>query len=195
MSATTKLLEVRGASKAFYGHTVLDEVSFDLDYGEVLGLVGQNGAGKSTLVKILTGAYQPDAGTILVEGRETAIPDIRTANAHGIAEVFQELSLAPNLSVADNIFVGNLPVNGLGLIRRRAFHEQAEQLIRRFGVGIKPDQLVQNLSIGKRQIVEILKAISKKPKLLILDEPTSSLEEDEIRILFDFIAGLQNRCS
>jgi len=195
-TAEAKLLEVQGATKAFYGHTVLDDVSFDLDYGEVLGLVGQNGAGKSTLVKILTGAYQPDGGRILIDGRPTELPDIRTANANGIAEVFQELSLAPNMSVADNIFIGNIPTNRIGLVKTRAFHSQARELIRRFGVSIQPHDLVQDLSIGKRQIVEILKAISKKPKLLILDEPTSSLEEDEIRILFDFIAELKkNRFS
>jgi len=193
---STKLLEVRGITKAFYGNTVLDDVSFDLAYGEVLGLVGQNGAGKSTLVKILTGAYQPDGGAILIDGKPTDLPDIRSANACGIAQVFQELSLAPNMTVADNIFIGNIPTNRLTLVKQKEFYAQTEDLIKKFAVDMKPDDLVQNLSIGKRQIVEILKAIAKKPKLLILDEPTSSLEEDEIKILFNFIEELKkNRFS
>jgi ABC-type sugar transport system ATPase subunit len=191
VSERVKLLEVEGATKSFYGHTVLDKVSFDLDYGEVLGLVGENGAGKSTLVKIVTGAYRPDAGTIRIDGNVVQIPDIRTANACGIAEVFQELSLAPNMTVADNIFVGNLPMDALGMVKKGELYARTKELIDRFGVDIRPGDIVQRLSIGKRQIVEILKAISKKPKLLILDEPTSSLGEDEINVLFDFIAELK----
>lgn len=171
-------------------------MSFDLDYGEVLGLVGQNGAGKSTLVKILTGAHQPDEGTIQIESKPAKLDDIRTANESGIALVFQELSLAPNMTVADNIFVGNIPVDALGIIDRKKLYLKTQDLIKRFAVDIKPDDLVENLSVGKRQIVEILKAISKKPKVLILDEPTSSLEESEIQVLFNFIEELKkNRLS
>lgn len=187
----TKLLEARNITKAFYGNKVLDDVSFDLDYGEVLGLVGQNGAGKSTLVKILTGAYQLDSGTIHIEGKLTKLTDIHTANESGIALVFQELSLAPNMTVADNIFIGNIPTDSLGLVDKKKLYQQARELIEKFAVDIKLDDLVQNLSIGKRQIVEILKAISKKPKVLILDEPTSSLEEAEIQVLFNFIEELK----
>ena len=142
-------------------------------------------------MKILTGAYQPDGGTILIDGMEVEIPDIRTANDYGISEVFQELSLANNMTVAENIFIGSIPTNSIGLIDQKKFYGQAEKLINQFGVDIKPDDLVQNLSIGKRQIVEILKAISKEPKILILDEPTSSLEDDEIKILFSFIEELR----
>lgn len=191
LGTMTKLLEVQGISKAFYGNKVLDDVSFNLDYGEVLGLVGQNGAGKSTLVKILTGAYQLDGGTIHIEGKLTRLTDIHTANENGIALVFQELSLAPNMTVADNIFVGNIPTNRLSIVNKKKLYLQTRELIEKFGIDIKPDDLVKNLSIGKRQIVEILKAISKKPKILILDEPTSSLEEAEIQVLFKFIEELK----
>lgn len=187
----TKLLEAHSITKAFYGNKVLDAVSFDLDYGEVLGLVGQNGAGKSTLVKILTGAHQPDSGTIHIERKPAKLTDIRTANESGIALVFQELSLAPNMTVADNIFVGNIPTDRLDIVDKKKLYLQAQDLIKRFAVDIKPDDLVQELSVGKRQIVEILKAISKKPKVLILDEPTSSLEESEIQVLFNFIEELK----
>ncbi|HYE80625.1 MAG TPA: sugar ABC transporter ATP-binding protein [Clostridia bacterium] len=191
-----KLLDVQNISKAFYGNKVLDDVSFDLDYGEVLGLVGQNGAGKSTLVKILTGAYQPDSGDIYIEGKLAKLNDIHTANNSGVALVFQELSLAPNLTVAENIFIGNIPTDRLGIVDKRKLYQETQKLLSKFAVNIKPDDLIQNLSIGKRQIVEILKAISKQPMVLILDEPTSSLEEAEINVLFNFIEELKkNRLS
>ncbi len=191
-----KLLDVQNISKAFYGNKVLDDVSFDLDYGEVLGLVGQNGAGKSTLVKILTGAYQSDSGSIYIEGKLAKLNDIHTANNSGVALVFQELSLAPNLTVAENIFIGNIPADRFGMIDKRKLYQETQELLSKFDVDIRPDDLIQELSIGKRQIVEILKAISKKPMVLILDEPTSSLEEAEINVLFSFIEELKkNRLS
>ena len=113
------LLQASGVTKAFYGNTVLDHVDFDLAYGEVLGLVGQNGAGKSTLVKILTGVYQKDEGSIKIEGKEAVLDSIQSANASGISIVFQELSLALNMTVADNIFIGDYPTDSLSLIKKK----------------------------------------------------------------------------
>lgn len=185
------LLQASGVTKAFYGNTVLDHVDFDLAYGEVLGLVGQNGAGKSTLVKILTGVYQKDEGSIKIEGKEAVLDSIQSANASGISIVFQELSLALNMTVADNIFIGDYPTDSLSLIKKKELYKRTQDLLNRFNVDIRPTDIVGSLTSGKRQIVEIIKAISKNPKVLILDEPTSSLEEKEIQILFEFIRNLK----
>lgn len=178
-------------TKAFYGNTVLDHVDFDLGYGEVLGLVGQNGAGKSTLVKILTGVYQKDGGSIKIEGKEAVLDSIQSANASGISIVFQELSLALNMTVADNIFIGDYPTDSLNLVKKKELYKKTQELLDRFNVDIRPTDLVGSLTSGRRQIVEIIKAISKNPKVLILDEPTSSLEEKEIQTLFEFIRNLK----
>lgn len=187
------ILEARDVCKAFYEHTVLDHVSFALEAGQVLGLVGQNGAGKSTLVKILTGVYQKDSGCIKIGGKEANLSSIVEANASGVSLVFQELSLAPNMTVADNIFVGSLPTGAAGLVKKTELYEKTQALLDQFGVEIRPDDKVEDLTIGKRQIVEIIKAISKNPRVLILDEPTSSLEEQEIEILFHFIRTLKEK--
>jgi len=187
-----KLLEVRNVSKSFFGNRVLNDVGFSIDYGEVFGLVGENGAGKSTLIKIITGVYRPDNGTILIDGNETHITNINVSQSLGISVVFQELSLAQNLTVAENIFIGHLPANRLGLLNRQKLYNKTQGLINKFRVAIEPDNIVGNLSIGNRQIVEILKALALQPKLLILDEPTSSLEDEEINALFDLITQLKN---
>jgi ribose transport system ATP-binding protein len=189
--AKAKLLQVEGISKSFFGNVVLDSVDFELDYGEVLGLVGENGAGKSTLIKIITGVYRPDQGTISLDGKPASINDVSAARGLGISVVFQELSLAPNLTVAENIFVGRMPGNALGMLQRPRLYRITQELIDRFHVPIKPDDVVGKLSIGNRQIVEILKAVALQPKLLILDEPTSSLEEEEIQELFELIRTLK----
>lgn len=185
------LLEAKDVTKSFYGNVVLDHVSFDMTYGEVLGLVGQNGAGKSTLVKILTGVYSKDEGSIKIEGNEAVLDSIQNANASGISIVFQELSLALNMTVADNIFIGDYPTNSISLIKKKELYAKTQELLDRFDVDIKPTDIVGTLTSGKRQIVEIIKAISKNPKVLILDEPTSSLEEKEIKTLFQFIRTLK----
>lgn len=187
----TTLLEVKSLNKSFYGNVVLDNISFSIKRGTVLGLMGQNGAGKSTLVKILTGAYQKDGGTILIGNEEVSFSTIKEANNKGVALVFQELSLALNMSVADNIFVHNWPTSKIGLVKHSELYEKAKQLINTFGISIDPDEKVGNLGAGERQIVEILKAVSKNPKVLILDEPTSSLEKSEIEVLFRLIRQLK----
>jgi ABC-type sugar transport system ATPase subunit len=187
----TRLLRVEGISKSFFGNVVLDSVDFGLDYGEVMGLVGENGAGKSTLIKIITGVYRPDQGTIHIDGKPTIINDVATARRLGISVVFQELSLSPNLTVAENIFIGRIPGNALGMLKRPRLYQITRELIDRFRVPIKPDDVIGKLSIGNRQIVEILKAVALQPKLLILDEPTSSLEEEEIQELFKLIRALK----
>jgi ABC-type sugar transport system ATPase subunit len=184
-------LEAEDISKSFFGNRVLNDVNFEISYGEVLGLVGENGAGKSTLIKIITGVYKQDSGVIKMDGEGVEIPDVSAARRLGISVVFQELSLSPNLTVAENIFVGMMPSNTFGMLQRQRLYTMAQELIDKFKVNIKPDDSVGKLSIGNRQIVEILKALASNPKLLILDEPTSSLEDEEIKDLFALIEQLK----
>lgn len=188
---TASLLEVENINKSFYGNLVLDNISFQLEQGKVLGLLGQNGAGKSTLVKILTGAYEKDSGEIYINGQKVEFSSIKEANNYGVSMVFQELSLSLNMSVADNIFVNNWPTNKSGIVNQEKLYQETQKLIENFDINIDPSEKVANLNNGERQIVEILKAVSKDPNLLILDEPTSSLEREEIDILFEFIRTLQ----
>jgi len=188
-----KLFVAKGVTKSFYSNKVLDSVDFELDYGEVLGLVGQNGAGKSTLVKILTGVYQMDEGEILLKGKSANLSSITAANSSGISIVFQELSLAPNMSVADNIFIGNYPVKNLNMVNKSELYQETKNLLDSFDVDINPATKVGDLSAGKKQIIEIIKAIAKNPQILILDEPTSSLEQSEIKTLFTFIRKLKQK--
>lgn len=186
-----KLLEAEKISKSFFSNKVLDDISLSIGYGEILGLVGENGAGKSTLVKILTGVYRQDSGYIKIDGLRVNIENINIAKQEGINIVFQEFSLTDNLSVADNVFIGKIPSRGMGFVDSKKLYQHTEKLINKFKVNIRPGVIVRNLSIGDKQIVEILKAISSNPKLLILDEPTSSLEEAEIENLFKLIKELK----
>lgn len=187
----TPIITTSEINKSYYGNRVLKDIDFDLNRGEVLGLVGENGAGKSTLIKILSGVVKADSGIINIDGEQWENYDVKTANDYGISVVFQELSLANNLTVADNIFIGNYPQKALGIVDKKRVNQQTDELLKRFDVDIKSTELVGDLSIGKKQIVEILKAVSKNPKVLILDEPTSSLEKTEIEILFSFINTLK----
>ena len=186
-----KLLEIVDISKSFFSNKVLDNINFSINYGEILGLVGENGAGKSTLVKILTGVYSPDSGYIKIDDSKVNIKNISIAKSKGINIGFQELSLTNNLSVAENIFIGKIPSNGIGFVKSRQLYSMANDLIKKFKVEIREKDKVEKLSIGNKQIVEILKAVSSNPKLLILDEPTSSLEELEIERLFKLINELK----
>ena len=186
-----KLLETLNISKSFFSNKVLDDINFSIDYGEVLGLVGENGAGKSTLVKILTGVHKPDSGYIKIDDSEINVKNISIAKNIGINIVFQELSLTNNLSVAENIFIGKIPSNKIGFVDKKQLYKMTDELINKFKVGIKAQDIVERLSAGNRQIVEILKAVSSNPKLLIMDEPTSSLEKSEVENLFKLINELK----
>ena len=153
----------------------VDDVSFDITHGEVFGLVGENGAGKSTLIKIVTGVYSADSGKMWFGDEEAVINDVRDAKEMGISVVFQELSLCVNLTVAENIFVDEMATRKLGILKRKDLYVRAQVLLKRFNIEIRPDEKVGRLTMGNRQIVEILKALVTNPRLLILDEPTSSL--------------------
>ncbi len=179
------LLETRGIVKRFPGVVALDQVDFQLLRGEVHALVGENGAGKSTLMNILGGILAPDAGDVRLEGRPARFRDGHDAARAGIAVVFQELSLVRNLSIAENIFANRQPVNRFNLVDRVQMETETRRLLELFQLEVPPSRLVKHLSIAQRQVAEILKAMSLRPKLLILDEPTSSLTSVETRLLFE----------
>jgi len=181
MGNTLKVVEI---SKEFPGVKALDGFSFSLRRGEVHALVGENGAGKSTLIHILGGVLRPDGGEIVLEGKKTHLHNAHDAALKGIAVVYQDLSLVPNLSVAENIFANRQPTGRLGFIDRKALNSAAQQLLQQFGEETAPTLQVRHLSLGKAQVVEIVKAISLSPKVLLMDEPTSSLSTGEVQRLF-----------
>ena len=181
------IVEMHNISKAFPGVQALDQVSFTLKAGEVLGLLGENGAGKSTLMKILAGVYTKDEGTIKILGQE--VPFLTTQpKGLGIAMINQELNLCDHLTVAQNIFLGREVLRG-GRLAERAMNESAARLLEEFQIDIDPETLVGDLPVSKRQLVEISKALAHNAKILIMDEPTSALTAKEIQNLFATIKG------
>jgi ABC-type sugar transport system ATPase subunit len=187
------LIEMRGISKSFGQNRVLSEVDFSLDAGEVHALLGENGAGKSTLMKILMGVHRQDDGTIALDGQSITGGSVGEHLSRGIAMIFQELSLVPNGTVADNIFLGREP-NGFGWsVRRRAMRREAAQLIALYGFPLNLDAEVGRLPFAQRQMVEILKAVARGARVLIMDEPTSSLTVSEEVVLVRIIAELKSR--
>ncbi|MBI1317791.1 MAG: ATP-binding cassette domain-containing protein [Candidatus Hydrogenedens sp.] len=186
---TAPLLEVRGVSRRFPGVLALDGVSLQLAPGEVLAVIGENGAGKSTLMKILAGVQQADEGEVLLEGRPVRFGSVREAQQNGIALIHQELNLADNLSVGANIFLGSEP-HRIGLIDFRAIEQRSAALLQRVGLQVSPRTLVHRLSPGRQQLVEIAKALSLDARVLIMDEPTSSLSQAETERLYEVIREL-----
>ncbi len=184
------VLELRDIVKTFPGVRALDEASFSLRRGEVHALVGENGAGKSTLMNIIAGVHQPDSGVILLDGVPVRLANPHAAAQQGIGVVFQELSLAPNLSIAENIFANRQPAI-LNLIAWSSLHRMTRQSLAMFELYMRPRTLVGSLSPAQRQVVEILKAMSLTPRVLILDEPTSSLTSAETKLLFKNIRRLK----
>lgn len=192
-SPSVPLLQMQRISKQFPGVRALDDVSFDLERGEVHVLLGENGAGKSTLMKILSGACGRDAGEILIDGRAVALQSPRDAQALGISTIYQEFNLVPHLSAAANIFLGREPLHGAGVINRRTLLAGAGALLRGLGTRIDPAARVGDLSVAEQQMVEVAKALSIDARILIMDEPTSALTESEIDELFAAIARLTAR--
>lgn len=188
------LLECRSITKSYSGHVVLDAVDFSVRRGEVHALVGENGAGKSTLIKIITGATGRDSGQMVYDGTVVPMEHLRRdAEALGIAVIYQELSLIPGMTVAQNIFLGKEPLRPLTrLIDVKKMNDQARELIERYQFPLKPGDLIDNISIAQRQLVEILKALSGKASIMIMDEPTSSLTKTEVEMLFKIIALLKS---
>ncbi|HEX9212224.1 MAG TPA: sugar ABC transporter ATP-binding protein [Bradyrhizobium sp.] len=184
------VLSAERVSKSFAGVRALNNVDFDLRCGEVHALMGENGAGKSTLMKILAGVHTNYQGTIQVGGRAAAFAGVRDAEEAGVAIIHQELNLVPELSIADNIFLGREPLIGGVLINRRRMVKAAERLLHRLGVSIAPESRLADLRVGEQQLVEIAKALSLDARILIMDEPTSALSSSECETLFKIVRQL-----
>ncbi|WP_030895876.1 MULTISPECIES: sugar ABC transporter ATP-binding protein [unclassified Streptomyces] len=190
MSDADELLRIEGIRKTFAGVVALDGVDFDLRPGEVHVLLGENGAGKSTLIKMLSGAYTPDAGRILVGGEETRIQGAQDSERLGIATIYQEFNLVPDLTVAENIFLGRQP-RRFGVIDRKRMEAEAAVLLERVGVNVSPRARVRELGIARLQMVEIAKALSLDARVLIMDEPTAVLTSEEVERLFAIVRKLR----
>lgn len=191
LSPTVPLLELRGITKQFPGVLALDGVSLALHGGEVHMLMGENGAGKSTLMKILCGAYRADAGQIFSAGQPVRVDSPADARALGVAVIFQEYSLVPHLSIAQNIFLGREPLTRLGLIDHARMHADARAVLDRLSLSLDTRREVQGLGVAQQQMVEIAKALSQHARVLVLDEPTAALSDREVERLFGVIADLK----
>ena len=185
------ILRMAGISKSFAGVQALRDVSFDLLPGEVHALLGENGAGKSTLIKVITGVYQPDAGEIFLDDEPVDFDSPRQSGAQGIAAIYQEPSLFPDLDIAENIFVGRQPAGRGGRVAWNEVYTQAKALLDRLGIHLDLKQKARSLSVAQQQMVEIARALSVDARILIMDEPTSSLTLNEVEDLFRIVHQLQ----
>lgn len=187
------MLRMEGIVKEFPGVRALDGVDFSLVSGEVHVLLGENGAGKSTLIKILAGLHQKDQGRILLDGQEVEITSPRRARELGVRAIYQELHLVPQLSVAENIFLGEEPLGASRLIDQKTMLEISAELLRDLGRELDPQAPVEELSVADRQMVEIAKAIRARCRIMVMDEPTSSLDQEEVKALFTVVRRLRGQ--
>ena len=184
------ILSIRGMSKSFGRNRVLNHISLDVKEGSIMGLMGENGAGKSTMMKCLFGTYQKDEGTIILDGKEVNFSGPKDALENGIAMVHQELNQCLERSVVDNLFLGRYPTNA-GLIDERRMKKEASDLFRKLGITVNLTQPMRNMSVSQRQMCEIAKAISYNSKIIVVDEPTSSLTAPEVAKLFSMMRKLR----
>lgn len=190
------VLRVEHLRKEFPGVVAVDNVSFDVNEGEVLALLGENGAGKSTISKMICGILTPDKGSIRLNGKELHLHSPKDAAAEGIAMVHQELSMVGEMTVAENIFMNRQPTNKLGMIKWRKFRKDTRALLKSFNLDIKPDVLVKSVPVGVQQLLEIIRVTSMGCRMIILDEPTSSLTDDQVKLMFDIVNQLKKEgCS
>jgi len=188
------MIEITGIDKAFSGNVVLKDVQFSLADGEIHALMGENGAGKSTLMKILTGIYERDAGIVKVDGQEVHFKSPKEAEAMGIAVIHQELNILPDLTVAENLFLGNEQTIGKsGILKTKEMNKEASRILSQLGLDVDVKTPAGQLSVGKQQIIEIAKAIETHAKVIIMDEPTAALTDREIKTLFKTIRKLQSQ--
>jgi ABC-type sugar transport system ATPase subunit len=185
------VLEAHGISKSFPGVKALEEVNLTLRRGRLTALLGENGAGKSTLMNILAGVFPPDIGTIRLHGREVRFANTRAAQDAGIAMIFQELNLIPNLTIAENLFLGREPRTRVGFLASTVMNRNAATLLERLDLRVPPTISAGSLRVGQQQVVEIARALSCDARVIIMDEPTSALSDREITVLFERIAGLK----
>ena len=184
-------VEFRHISKYFPGVKALDDISFYAESGQVYAFLGENGAGKSTLLKILNGDYQPDFGEYLINGQAIRFATPRDAIAHGVSVIYQERQILLDMSVAENIFLGDWPRKKNGMVDFEQMNRRTAEIAQRFGLDISPDTRVGSLSIAHQQMVEIMKAIVRNSNIIAFDEPTASLSDKEIDLLFKIIRELQ----
>lgn len=187
------VLEMIGIKKSFSGIYALSGIDFSLKLGEVHALLGENGAGKSTLIKVLGGIYQPDSGIIKINGKEVRINGVPAARENGIGIIHQEIVLVPYLTVAQNLFLGREIITRMGTVDVAQMNRRATEMMSSIGVNIKADTLIEKLTIAQQQMVEIVKAVSFNGKIIVMDEPTSSLSNEEVEQLFEIIAKLKNK--
>src|SRR5689334_19727658 len=187
------ILELKGITKAFGGVTALRGVDFTLLPGEIHGLVGENGAGKSTLMKIIAGVHPEFSGRFLLDGRDVHFRSARDARAAGIAMVHQELSVAPDLSVAENVFLGTQPTNRFGIVQWRRMAREAGQQLAGLGIDVDPNARLGDLPIGLQQLIEIARVLFSGARIIILDEPTSALSPPEVERLFSTLRRLRDQ--
>ena len=188
-----EVLTMRGINKTFPGVKALNGVDFTLRKGEIHALMGENGAGKSTLIKVLTGVYDFEAGEIRVDGTDGPVVNHSTQEAQekGIATVYQEVNLCPNLTVAENLFIGREPRNALGLIQWKKMNKMAQKIVDDLNIDIDVTVALENYSVALQQMVAIARAVDMDSKVLILDEPTSSLDDSEVVKLFMMLLRLK----
>lgn len=187
------VLEMQSISKSFGGVQALDGLHFELEKREIHALLGENGAGKSTLIKVLGGIHKPDGGKILIDGQEVSIEKVQDAQALGIGIIHQEIVLVPHLSVAENIFLGREPVKKSGFKNMALMNQQAQEMVAQLGLNIDVRKNVSELSIAQQQLVEITKAVSFDIKILVMDEPTSSLTGEDVQNLFHTMERLRDK--
>jgi ribose transport system ATP-binding protein len=198
LSNPEMILRMEGISKSFPGVQALDDVDFEVAVGEVVALVGENGAGKSTLMKILCGAYRKDAGRIFLQDQEIEIESPHHAQQLGIAIIYQEFNLTPNQSAAANIFIAREPRQGglgrfLNFVDRQRMEREAQGHLDRVGAHVPASELIRDLSVAQQQMVEVAKALAVDARIIVMDEPTSALGEDEVETLFEIIATLKEQ--
>lgn len=188
------ILQVKNIHKRFSGVYALNAVHFELKYGEVLALLGENGAGKSTLIKILAGIYQADEGEIFIKGNQVDIGNVHASQAHGISVIHQELCLVPNMTIAENIFLGRELASGeKAFVNTQRLNQEAQKILDSLGLDIEAHEKVFNLSVAQQQMVEIAKALSIDAEIIIMDEPTASLTDKEVDMLFKIINSLKQK--
>ena len=187
------VLSIRGMCKSFGRNRVLDHINLDVKKGTVMGLMGENGAGKSTMMKCLFGTYQKDEGTIFLDGKEVNFSGPKDALENGIAMVHQELNQCLERNVIDNLFLGRYPKNSLGIVDEGRMKKEASELFRRLGMTVDLTQPMRKMSVSQRQMCEIAKAISYNSKVIVLDEPTSSLTVQEVNKLFEMMRMLKDQ--
>ena len=186
-------IEMKGIDKQFGGNYVLKDAGFYLADGEIHALMGENGAGKSTLMKILTGVYTKDAGTVMVDGKEVSYNNPQEAEKAGIVFIYQELNVLKDLTVEENMFLGKEICSSLGVCNQKEMRRKVQEILDSLGVSIKPNQVMEQLSIGQQQMVEIAKALMVDAKVIIMDEPTAALTQSETEVLFKVARQLREQ--